>query len=573
MPRGDIAPHLQALLVFQEQFLHARGPGDFLAPGLAWMDLLSYPPLTYYVMGQVGAWCGGLDPLGLACLNLLWVAVTALAVYVLGRQLFGGEGKPGQGRAVGLTAALLVTFCPSVLGFVPAFYLDLPATAMLTLALAALAAGREMRSRLLACLAGAAVACAVLTKWSTLVALVPGLVLVGARVWRGATRKERVALARAFALMLLVLGAAAQLVLHSSVRFDGLTEALPREACWWRLIGLTAALVAVAALSATRLRPGPGRNLVLACTVALVLACPFYLNNLDPILRRAARDVREAGTRIEAEADRAPLAEVAFPELAWGLPVPLLVLPGLAWLLLWGPKGSGALVVAPLLANTGLHYAAAVEAPRYYLPGYPLEILAVVASLAGIPRVRAGLVPLLVCLGLWNAGLWLEGRLPLLSGAVRDFLPGSEGSGPASLTGRMGLMLDQVARRTGPGYQALVVLGSIGGVDARGLSAIAMSRRHLLLFRDFERPEVGGLRSASSWGVRFALLQVPPPRAGELSRKVRAPLSALKGSWLLALGPAGGPWRLPRDIADHLGHPQDLSAPEGTQARLYPVVR
>jgi len=110
-PSGDEATHLLAFLTFQEHFLQAEGLSEWLQPALAWRDHNAYPPLVYLATGLAGAWCGGLEIAGLARTSTGWLALTVVATYFLGRNLFGG----GAGRLIGATTAAVVAFTPITL--------------------------------------------------------------------------------------------------------------------------------------------------------------------------------------------------------------------------------------------------------------------------------------------------------------------------------------------------------------------------------------------------------------------------------------------------------------------------
>ncbi|NMA27474.1 MAG: hypothetical protein GX934_06895, partial [Burkholderiales bacterium] len=320
-----------ALLTFQEHFLRAHTLSDWLQPALTWKDHNAYPPLFYLVTGIAGAWCGGLEIAGLARTNIGWLALIVVSTYFLGRKLFGGR----TGRLVGASAAAVVAFTPITLTQLPSFLLDLPATATFLMALPILAGNASMKSRSGALLVGVAVAAVALTKWLTILSLTPALLYVVFRVLREAPREERTPLAAGLVVLVLVLATAALLINQNPPR-SGPYSNTPAiaEVLSWRS-GLSITCIVVLFLTFLSVRSVPGRNLLLASSLVLLLSAPFYLTNLEMLCRHLTNEMGQ----FSALADNAREHGVFFSDPTLKAPMALLLLPGLVWLGLRGPRG------------------------------------------------------------------------------------------------------------------------------------------------------------------------------------------------------------------------------------------
>lgn len=564
VPSGDEATHLLAYLTFQEHFLRAGSLSDWLEPVLSWRDHNAYPPLVYLLVGLWGAAWGGLDIAGLAHANTAWMVLTVVATFLLGRNLFGGN----PGRLIGATAAALVAFTPITLTQLPTLLLDLPATATFMLALALLATNPSMKSRPGALLVGAAVAGVALTKWLTILSLAPALAYVVLRVLREAPRAERAGLVAGLTVLVLILATAASLITQHPPRSNPDTNSLElAEVLTW-MAGLLATGVVGLFLAFLPVRSAPGRNLLMAAGLALLLSAPFYLMNLEMLWRHLTHELGE----MAEVAERSRLHGFFFADPTLGFSMTALVLAGLAWLVWRGPKGSLPLLGLPMLANIAVNLALVLPDPRHYLPGYPLEVLVASSWLLALGRIRLVAWPLLAGLACWNAGIWLAGQTPMyLRPNDLEQTPGFRGCNPESLNGQFGSMMDRLAELTGPGSQSLAALVAPFPLSAQGLQAISASRGHTLILRGLEKHQDWFLRPAPNWAVTYANLVDSSRPAREIKKLADSPFPSLARSWLLVVGPAPLPLPPATELLGGLEAPHEIPAPVGFQARLYPM--
>lgn len=564
VPSGDEATHLLAFLTFQEHFLRAQTLSDWLQPALTWRDHNAYPPLVYLVTGLFGAWCGGLEIAGLARTNTAWLALTVVSTFFLGRNLFGGRA----GRLVGASAAAVVVFTPITLTQLPTFLLDLPATATFLAALALLAGNASMQSRPGALLVGGAVAAVALTKWLTILSLAPALVYVAFRVLRESPREERAPLAAGLAALVLVLATAAALISQHPPRSnpDTNTLELAEVLAWMAGLGVTGTVGLF--LAFLPVRSAPGRNLLLAASLVLLLSAPFYLMNLEMLWRHLTHEVGQ----FSAVADRARLHGFFFSDPTLGAPLAPLILPGLLWLSLRGPRGGLAFVGVPMLANVGVNLALSLPDPRHYLPGYPLEVLVAIGWLLTLARVRAVLLPLLAGLVFWNAGTWLAGQTPMyLKPNVMEDTPGFRGCGPETLNGQIASMMARTVELSGPGSPGMIALVEPFPLSALTLQALSASRGRTPIIRGLEKHQDWFIRPAPNWAITYANLLDPSLSSREIRKLADTPFARLPRSWLVVLGQPPLSHPPPTGLLGTLGPPVDLPAPIGFQARLYPM--
>ncbi len=567
VPTGDEATHLLAFLTFQENFERAGSLADWLTPALSWRDHNAYPPLVYQVVGLIGALFGGLELGDLACLNLGWLALLLVAVYLLGRRLFGFRADrplPSQGILVGALAAVAVGFSPLLLTQVPTFLLDLPAAATFLAALALLACSADMEHRGLALLVGISVAGVALTKWLTILSLLPALLYVAGRVHRATPRRERPVLAGALACLAAALPAAAGLAVRFPPPAEPALNALHLSAVGWWVTCLAATCLVVSGLAFRRVRHRPARNLLLAASLAFLLATPFYLTNLEMLWMHLSHEMGETALRL----DRPRMHDFFISGLAHDLPLAGLVVPGLVWLALRGPRGSLAILGIPLLVNQTVAIALSLPDPRHYLAGYPLELLVACGWLLTLRGTRIVTGPLFLALGLWHLGSWMTGATaPSLREGPLAALPGYRGCGPESLVGRLGRLTDETAAATGPGAHVVAARVEPFPISYMTLQALAASRKHPLLFRGVEDGSRPGPIQTANWAVKFASLAAPEVPAPEVKRRAEAPMEDQPDAWFLTLGPAStvrppGP-----------GPTVALPAPPGFQAWLSPAVQ
>jgi 4-amino-4-deoxy-L-arabinose transferase-like glycosyltransferase len=519
-----------ALLTFQEHFLRAHTLSDWLQPALTWKDHNAYPPLFYLVTGIAGAWCGGLEIAGLARTNIGWLALIVVSTYFLGRKLFGGR----TGRLVGASAAAVVAFTPITLTQLPSFLLDLPATATFLMALPILAGNASMKSRSGALLVGVAVAAVALTKWLTILSLTPALLYVVFRVLREAPREERTPLAAGLVVLVLVLATAALLINQNPPR-SGPYSNTPAiaEVLSWRS-GLSITCIVVLFLTFLSVRSVPGRNLLLASSLVLLLSAPFYLTNLEMLCRHLTNEMGQ----FSALADNAREHGVFFSDPTLKAPMALLLLPGLVWLGLRGPRGGLAFVGLPMLANVGINLALSLPDHRHYLPGYPLEVLVTIGWLLNLAKVRTILLPLLAGLVFWNAGTWLTGQAPMyLSPAPLDGTPGFRGCGPESLNGQIASMMERVVELSGPGSTSMIALVEPRPLSALTLQTLSASRGYFPIIRGLEKKPKWLILPPQSWAIQYATLLDPFRTWREIQDLADTPFASLPRSWLIVLPP------------------------------------
>jgi hypothetical protein len=564
VPNGDEATHLLAFLTFQEHFLRAQDLSDWLQPALTWRDHNAYPPLVYLVTGMVGAWCGGLDIAGLARTNVGWLALTVVSTYFLVRNLFGGR----TGRLIGASTAAVVVFTPVTLTQLPSFLLDLPAMATFLTALALLTGNASMKSRPQALLVGCAVAAVALTKWLTILSLAPALVYVACRVLREAPRKERIPLVAGLTALVLILTTAVLLINQHPPHSEPYTNNLEMSEVLTWMTGLSITWMVVLFLTFLPVRSAPGRNLLLTAGLVLLLSAPFYLMNLEMLCRHLTNEVNQ----FSEMADRARLHGVFFSDPTLKAPMALLLLPGLVWLGLRGPRGGLAFVGVPMLTNVGVNLFFSLPDHRHYLPGYPLEVLVTIGWLLALARVRPFILPLLAGLVFWNASTWMTGQTPMyLKPRSLDGTPGFRGCGPESLNGQIESMMARVIELSGTGSTGMLALVDPHPLSALTLQALSAHRGWTPIIRGLEKHQEWFIRPAQSWAISYAALLDPFKNSREIRDLADAPFTDLPQSWLIVLAPPPLPESLPTELLGTLGSPIKLPAPSGFEARLYPM--
>jgi len=587
LPIGDEANHFLNLMSAQESLLGGEGPWARFRPLVAWTDPHAYPPVGYVLPALLGALAGGLPQSGLPVQQVGWMVLVVLGTYVLGRQVFGTLG--GGGRHVGVLAALLVAFAPTLVGYLSAPLLDLAATATTLVALTTLAWNLEPRGAVAACAMGGAVAVAFLTKWTAILVLAPALMAVALANLRGRPRSEVLA---GFGLVaFVVLGIAVPFLLLQGQRpiLDPMLEwPLPRSIAivLVNLVGVGW----IARLLADRLGACPTRSLVLGALVAALLVAPFLLWNQDAMARRLARhsdDQAAARIQVHGQMTR-PL-----PHL-WGEPGNLLefslgslALLGLAFR---GPRGSLALLVGPILMVAVLSRDPALPDYRYSLPAVPLLVLALVGWLQGMRVTRVASTTLLLALGLFHMARWLSGSfVPCQPGHHVE--PGNLGTGPASLHGQVARLADAVARQTGPDPEAVwtvvrapLLYPNAGQSDspqeAPGRSPVrrtfhdsiqisALARGHALVVRGVLEEGATRVTPADLSVIRILSLRRSRASLERLHDLATADAERIRQGWFLVLGPPGQP-RFEPPLPGTLGPVTPLPSVEGLEARLYP---
>jgi len=155
-PVGDATTHLVNSIRFFSRLTGERNE-DWLV-GLLTIDKGSaYPPLVYATSSIIYA-AGGLDPRWAIISQVFFLALLLAATYGLARRLWD--------PATGLLAAFLVGTCPLLVDLSRIYYLDLPGTAISTLALYLLVGSDNLRRRYWALGAGVAAGLVVWTRWA-----------------------------------------------------------------------------------------------------------------------------------------------------------------------------------------------------------------------------------------------------------------------------------------------------------------------------------------------------------------------------------------------------------------------
>ena len=573
LPTGDGAYHIPNILVFQDQFLQSRSPWELASHVLAYSDVHAYPPLGYLVPASLGALLGGLDLAGLASLQVLWVPLTSAAVYLLARKLFSGTpAHPDhpRGRRIALLAAFLVAAEPLMVAYLPDCLLELPTTAMLMVALAALASDPDLERTGPACLAGAAAGLVLLTKWTSLFYLPPALLYVAARVLGQLPRGERARTLRVLGVLGMGLAAAAALAVALPPERAPLLEYLHPSSVLALVGALGLGLLGLARYATRRLKIGPARNLVLAALVACFLASPFYLSHaqvgLDSAAQQVARTTPDAAEHSESARDLVQRPFLLAETL--GIPAGFLVAAGLAWLAVAGPRGSFALVGGTLLSVTLVRQAMNLLTSasfdfRDLLPGRPLEILAVVACLLSLRPTRAVATALLLGLGLWQEGNWL-------AGTTRPELPGHPNEAREVHLDAMAPLVEALAEATGPGAHLVWTVTPASERMDDAVQVLALAQGHPLVLRDWpESP--GAPRSLPTWTpvTRLVNLLAPQVPIEKLRALCNGTPEETAEAWILVLAPAGRVPALP-PLPGRAGSARSLPAPGGMEARLYP---
>ena len=571
IPAADGATHALNVMTFQAQLLRGDGLMERLLPLLAWTDPRAYPPMTYAVPGGLGALAGGLDLAGLASLQALWVLVAMGAVYVLGRRVFAsppGGPDPGRGRRVGLLAAFLVASIQPMVVYLPDFIIDLPGTAMILVALATLAGSRDMDRTGPALAAGAGLAGALLTKWTTLVYLAPALAWVGYRVVRARTGRERGLMLLHLGLLAGALGAAWWLAGVFPANQDPMQSWVPFPTILTWTAGLGAGAAVLFAAAWFRVPPGPARNLVLAVLVTSTLVAPYLVWNRHSLGRRVELhetvELRDPWAGGQGHL-RVPLGHTRnLGELA-----PLVVGAAFIWLLVCGPRGSFFLVGAPVLSGALGHLALNLIDFRYYLPMIPLEILAVVGWLQGDRLTRAVSLAAFLALGSWNLALWS-------TGLTRAIAPGHEptrvrlGAGPEALNGRLRRLADAAVLEVGTGPRLLWTWSRTPQFSPEALQIASLDRGHGLVIRGFGTGPAGTQpQTATLAAYRFLLLLEPGQSRASLRELANQAIERLPEAWALVVGPSDLARQLP-NLPGRLEPPRPLPAPAaGLEAWLY----
>jgi 4-amino-4-deoxy-L-arabinose transferase-like glycosyltransferase len=165
--------------------------GDLLGP---FNNVLQYPPLALLV-GALGMFIGGVNVYSpIIAENVVFVSLLALGCYQTGRLLFGARA--------GLLAVIFVLGSPLLIAQFHVFMLDAPETALVSVSMWLILAGKDFGRVRMAGWAGLAVGCGLIVKVQ-FPFFVIGIVLValargGWRNWRGLA---------AFAAVALVVGA------------------------------------------------------------------------------------------------------------------------------------------------------------------------------------------------------------------------------------------------------------------------------------------------------------------------------------------------------------------------------
>lgn len=151
-PHWDMGRHLWTSLLYFYNFHWSLG-------GLSsfYSQYHYYPPLTYFMTIPWYALFG--TALKVAVLsNIQWMLVLALSLYGIGRQLWS--------RQVGLVSAVAVLTVPLIAGHLREYQVDVPTTALVTLAFYLLLKTEYFRSPIYGLLFGLTLGLAFMTKWT-----------------------------------------------------------------------------------------------------------------------------------------------------------------------------------------------------------------------------------------------------------------------------------------------------------------------------------------------------------------------------------------------------------------------
>lgn len=553
VPIGDSAFHLLNVFTVQGQWLQGADLLDRLRPLLFWTDSEAYPPLGYVLPAAVGAVRGGLDVDGLLAAQVGWVGLAGLGSWWLGRTLFG--------RTAGILAALCTLFAPPLLGQLGDLFLDTASAAVIMLALAALASAWSMARPLPAVLAGLAVGCGLLTKWTALFYLGPALLGCAVGVLHEASGGQRLRLGGLLVLVAAALGGASYVARVTPPVPDPMAPWIPLGVALAWLGAIAAVAAALAGAGHMLLGAGPPRNLFLALLVSGAVAAPFYLWNLPGFVHRmnlerslhqgVAYEFRHLWAPYKQANDVAPMGG-------------LVTACALVWIAARGPRGSFALVAAPLAVGIGCHAALKLVDARYLLPAVPLALVAVSGWLQSARETRAVSAALLGAFGVWNLALWTGGLTP----------PAKPGPHLGTLPGSINARLDQVVEVLGPqlGPGPSLLLADLRTVSFRpeSLQVAFLDRGFPVVVREVSRGGGGLHLLQTRLSVLRLLMLREPGRAPQEFRDAYCdpPLDALGPTHVLYVGTA-------EDLAERSlpgvhGPALELPAPgEGLVARAH----
>jgi len=574
-PEGDGAFHVLNILAFQELFLQGGDAGGILQGIVGFTNNQTYPPLAYLVPGLLGAMMGGVGLQGLVVMQFSWVFLAVGATFLLGRILFDdsqADAPCGRGRRVGFLAAMLVAFEPVMVVYVPEFLLELPATAMLMVALVALARDPGLERRGSALVAGAAGAAFLLTKWSAGFFLAPTYLYLGYRILRTGPSEQRRPAVLVLGLLVTTLTVGGILAVSFPAR-----RVFPLEyVSWPSLLSLLGsfggALALLARLATRRLPAGPVRNLVLGLLLTTLLVAPLFLIHAQEAVEYATAHVHTTTDPGHLDYVESFLPQPFLLGMAWGWPAALLVGAALVWLAAAGPRGGFLLVGLPVLAGiAGRQFLVLIDY-RYILPSLPLEILAVVGFLQTPRRIRAVTAGLLISLALWNALGWLAGsQVPVAPGhenVVRAAHPESLRPMAEALDRITGGALAETA---GKPPQVVWVLAPTQPNLEHNLQVLTLIQGSPLVLRTLPGPNQPGNLSAWTSVSRILACRLPETDLGHLQKACADPFEKALEAWLLSVGPEGTLSKIPLP-AERLGPMRSLPAPLGQEARLQRIL-
>ncbi len=442
-PTGDPANHLLNILAVREHLCSSIPFADKLAPVLLWMDAHAYPPIGYIFTGAASAVFDTLSIASIASLQAFWIIITGLATYSLCRTLFDTKDQPKLGSIIALCVLPAVIFQPAFTAHIITFHIDLPSAATVMLFLAASARAMEMKSLPLATVSGTALGIALLVKWTSAIYMAPAvLFLIRNSLYKCRLRQ----------IVRFVLAVMLPFILLLSVWIYIKANHIPtisHETGWpftriaWIIFGLDIAIGIICFVLLMLIQERKTRNLAMVLIAAIIIAAPFYLFNFDQLRGRAEHHASDdLGTHYYVKNPHESFFYHNFVSptnaFVWAF-----ILPGSIWLLWKGPKGSFMLIAAPLIFATIINsYVLGLRSCRFYLTGFPLQIITAAAWLMSYKWPKYPAITAVLFLGL---GFMLEwAALAPPRGEYEGLSLSDLGTGPASFIAS----LEQIAGKT-----------------------------------------------------------------------------------------------------------------------------
>ena len=373
---GDYAKHFEYSASLHGALSSAPGLWGKTSAAMAWM--VDYPPLTY-LWTSLLFWRGGPSEASAHLGQLFWLALLLVTTYVAVR---GWWGRTAATVALLLCASSIVT-AEATSRFSP----DLAVAATSFTALCLLARAHELEDARWALATGLFAGLGLLCKWSAAFYLaLPAMAVVASCLlkadWRGRLR---------FGLLAMLLGACVVAACLGA-------RAGPAAAwAWPLLLGTQLAFITLRLLA----RPSdrPLRNAMGAILTTWVMCAPYYAMALSLLLGRLDSQVRGPMSNVPWEILQtllASLAVTAVPGLLLLLPVGTMLV-----LLRRDRCPLSGLSLLALIGGLSLTVLARLQDFRYYAPLVPMAVVLCVGWIAGARSwIRVPLVAVLVTAGL-----------------------------------------------------------------------------------------------------------------------------------------------------------------------------